>query len=136
MVTANCEKRRRVFEQEPAARIVMTEFEKRSSETCCVNLAYVVMPDHIHWMFQLTDAGDLSQVVARTKGRSAFQIGQTSGSRGRIWQPGFYDHAVRREEDLENLAKYLIHNPVRAGLVAKPNQYPYWWSTWHTPDRA
>ena len=136
MITTACEKRRRVFRQERAARIVMTELAQRSNEGHCVNLAYVVMPDHIHWMLQLTATGELSQVVARTKGRSAFQISEKTGIAGRIWQSGFHDHAIRREEDLVSLANYVIHNPVRAGLVAAPDQYPYWWSTWHSPDRA
>jgi REP element-mobilizing transposase RayT len=109
----------------------MGEFEARSVEGSCVNLAYVVMPDHIHWMFQLTAQGELSEIVARTKGRSAHRINQTNGGHGRIWQSGYYDHAIRKEEDIENLANYLIHNPVRAGLVPEPDRYPYWWSTWH-----
>ena len=39
---------------------------------------------------------------------------------------------MRREEDLENLANYTIFNPVRAGLVTRHEDYPYWWSRWHT----
>ena len=131
MITTACDQRRRIFENACSARIVMREFVARSVEGGCVNLAYVVMPDHVHWMIQLTAQGELSEIVARTKGRSARRINRSNSEFGRIWQPGFYDHAIRKEEDIENLANYLIHNPVRAGLVPEPERYPYWWSMWH-----
>ena len=82
-------------------------------------------------MLQLLRGQDLSKLVARTKGRSARLINRALGCRGSCWQAGFHDHAVRRIEDLENLASYTILNPVRAGLVARREEYPYWWSRWH-----
>ena len=136
MVTATCDMRRPVFGREQEARIAMDEFDAQAREGNCVNLAYVVMPDHVHWIFQLTSNGRLSGVVAKAKGRSAHRINRLKNRRGRIWQPGFHDHAVRQEEDLENLANYVIHNPVRAGLVVEPGDYRYWWSAWHPRHRA
>ena len=45
----------------------------------------------------------------------------------------FYDRAVRKEEDLRKLAQYTINNPVRAGLVGSPKDYPYSWHIWKNP---
>ena len=109
----------------------MSEIRQREVENVCDNLCFVIMPDHIHWMFQLLADAELSKVVARTKGRAALRINRTFGRSGRIWQDGFHDHAARRDEVLENLANYIIHNPVRAGIVDIPDDYPYWWSRWH-----
>lgn len=136
MVTTACHRRRTLLGTDAAARIMIDEFLAREYEACCVSLAYVVMPDHVHWMMQLLPGHDLSRVVATTKGRASLRINRLNGTRGRFWQPNFYDHAVRREEDLENLAHYLIMNPVRAGLVEQADKYRYWWSTWHPRDRA
>ena len=47
-----------------------------------------------------------------------------------VFQKGFYDHAVRDDEDLRALARYLVANPVRAGLVDRVNDYPHWDAVW------
>ncbi len=78
----------------------------------------------------------MEKLVGRTKGRSARRINAVDGRQGRIWQPGFHDHAVRAEESIEAAANYMIHNPVRAGLVADPHEYPYWDTVWHQRCRA
>ena len=42
-----------------------------------------------------------------------------------LWQDGFYDHVLRREEDSLAIAAYIVANPVRAGLVKSVTEYPY-----------
>jgi len=49
---------------------------------------------------------------------------------GEVWQEGFHDHALRREEDLQATARYIIGNPVRAGLVPSVRDYPHWDAIW------
>jgi REP element-mobilizing transposase RayT len=46
------------------------------------------------------------------------------------WQEGFHDHALRREEDLRDIARYIVLNPVRAGLVRNIREYPLWDAVW------
>ena len=89
------------------------------------NLAWVVMPDHLHWLLQL-QSGSLGACLQRLKSRSARSIGDA----GSIWQTGYHDHAIRRDESLRGVANYLLHNPVRAGLCEQPQDYPYAWSRW------
>ncbi len=91
---------------------------------------FVVMPDHLHWLIELGDELSLSEVVGRMKSYSARQVRLGSGSRGRVWQAGFHDHALRREEDLWDIARYVIANPVRAGLVRSVRDYPLWDAAW------
>ena len=47
-----------------------------------------------------------------------------------VWQRGFYDHAIRREENLRNVARYIVANPLRAGLVQQIGDYPLWDAIW------
>ncbi len=93
------------------------------------SLAWVVMPDHLHWLFQLR-RGDLATIVCRMKARSSLAINRRNGTCGRLWQKGYYDRALRREEDLRSAARYIIMNPVRAGLVQKVGDYPLWDAIW------
>jgi len=94
------------------------------------SLAWVVMPDHVHWLFSLGDGRDLSRVMGEFKGVSARGINRSLGRRGRVWQRGFYDHALRREEDLADVARYIVANPLRAGLATRLGDYPHWDARW------
>ena len=94
-------------------------------------LAFVVMPDHIHWLFVLAKNISLSSVVANMKRHSARQINKSCGCQGsRIWQRGFHDHALRREEDVIHVARYIVANPLRAGLVSRIGDYSLWDAAW------
>ena len=93
-------------------------------------LAYVVMPDHLHWLMQLHSQHSLSNAVMSVKGRSALEINRVRQAGGMVWEPGFHDHALRREEDLQDVARYVVCNPLRAGLVGRINDYPLWDAVW------
>jgi putative transposase len=92
-------------------------------------LSYVVMPDHVHWLVQL-DKKPLSQIVHSAKSISAHLINNQIGRRGRIWQDGYYDRSVRNEDELLNMARYIVMNPIRAGLVKSIRDYPLWDAVW------
>ncbi|MCG8393193.1 MAG: transposase [Pseudomonadales bacterium] len=87
-------------------------------------LCYVLMPDHLHWLFQLGADESLSRVMLRVKGRSGRLCGQA------VWQKGYHDHAVRKEESIRDMARYIVANPLRAGLVRSLKDYPYWSAAW------
>ncbi len=93
-------------------------------------LAYVIMPDHLHWLMQLTGDRTLSEVVHQIKSVSAHRINHHLQDSGPVWQRGFHDHAVRRDEDIRKLARYVIANPLRAGLVENISEYPLWDVCW------
>jgi REP element-mobilizing transposase RayT len=93
-------------------------------------LAYVVMPDHLHWLIQLEAGIPLGSVMQAVKSVSGHRINRYLGQKGRVWQSRYHDHAVRREEDIRALACYVIGNPLRAGLVNTINDYPLWDAIW------
>jgi REP element-mobilizing transposase RayT len=89
------------------------------AETLC----YVLMPDHLHWLMVLHE-GTLSEAVQLLKGRSSHAIGQA------VWQANYFDHAVREEEDLRKMARYIAANPLRANLVERIGDYSLWDAVW------
>jgi hypothetical protein len=68
--------------------------------------------------------------MQRVKSRSAIAINRHRGSDVRIWQRGYQDHALRKEEDVRAVARYVIGNPLRAGLVQRIGNYALWDAVW------
>ena len=93
-------------------------------------LAWVLIPDHVHWLLQLGEKCGLSLVVNRLKSASGRQANRVLDRRGPFWQKAFHDHALREEEDLRKVARYMVANPLRAGLVDTINDYPFWNAIW------
>jgi putative transposase len=105
--------------------VVVRELGEGTVET----LAWVLMPDHLHWLLVL-GAADLGAVVRTLKSRSAIAVNRALGRDGPVWQKGYHDHAVRGEEDLRAVARYVVANPVRARLVERVGDYPLWDAVW------
>jgi len=122
--------RRPLFSDLPVGRLVVDALRWHDSSERTRTIAFVVMPDHLHWLFQLTGSQPLSAVMQGVKKASARAVNARLSRRGPIWQPGFHDHAVRREEDLRNIARYVVYNPVRARLVQSVRDYPLWDAMW------
>jgi len=130
MVTTCCDYRKPVFRNVKLGKLLVDELRRSDTEFRTYTYAYVVMPDHLHWLFQLLPRNSLSSVVRRVKGRSAYRLNQFVGRTGAIWQPGFHDRLIRAEESLEVVDNYVIHNPVRAGIVTAVDEYPLWDVRW------
>lgn len=93
-------------------------------------LAWVLMPDHSHWLLQLGERDSLSRVVNRMKSASARYTNLARCTSGTVWAKAFHDHGLRKEEDLQSVARYVIANPLRAGLVSRIGDYPFWNAVW------
>ena len=89
-------------------------------------ICFVVMPDHLHWLFQLQDKVPLATLMREVKGKSSYLINKSASSKRKIWQPGYYDSLIRSEEHLRDVSRYIIANPLRAGIVKNVRDYPYW----------
>jgi REP element-mobilizing transposase RayT len=86
----------------------------------------MVMPDHFHMVAGRKEM-PLSAVIHSLKSYSAKRINAAFGRSGVVWQRGYHDHAIRKDEDLNEIIWYCLNNPVRAGLVADFYDYPYWY---------
>jgi REP element-mobilizing transposase RayT len=93
-------------------------------------LAWVLMPDHVHWLLEMGRGMSMERVVARMKSASGVRANRVLSRAGPLWQPAFHDRALRREDDLRSVARYIVANPLRAGLVERIGDYPFWNCAW------
>jgi putative transposase len=91
-------------------------------------IAYCFMPDHLHLLVHgQNQTSDLKRFVARAKQFSGYYYAQTFGER--LWQRYGYERVVRDSEPTNIVVKYLLENPLRARLVARVQDYPYFGSS-------
>jgi putative transposase len=86
--------------------------------------AYCFMPDHCHILAgSLSETCDLAQAVRAYKGVSATRA-RKLGVRN-LWQRDYYEHILRSSESVNSVAAYIFANPVRAGLIKNPMDWPF-----------
>jgi putative transposase len=91
----------------------------------------VVMPDHVHLALvpRCRPEGPvpIPEIMQAIKGASSHRINKLLNRRGKVWQEESFDRALRKEEQFEAKLYYMLENPVRAGLVINPLDYPWIW---------
>jgi REP element-mobilizing transposase RayT len=131
LITMVTHERRKLFESFPLARLAINQLSRVDAEKSASTFAFVVMPDHIHWLCQLNGEVTLSRVVQKFKSAVTRELRlQATDSPRAVWQKGFHDHAIRKDEDIAAIARYVIENPVRAGLVSDVRDYSHWNCIW------
>ena len=86
---------------------------------------YMIMPDHMHLFAAFSPPSpSLSRWVKALGGTLSKRLRETSGE-GTHWQKDFFDHVIRSEESYMEKLEYVRQNPVRAGLVKRPEDWPY-----------
>jgi len=95
----------------------------------------VVMPDHVHLILQPTWQDDgttltLSEILRLIRGRSAREVNQLLRRKGPVWRSESFDHQLRTEESLIQKCEYVAMNPVRRGLCASPDEWPWLYRAW------
>ncbi|MCD7097763.1 transposase [Stenotrophomonas sp. MMGLT7] len=93
-------------------------------------LCWVLMPDHWHGLLRLRSRGTLAAAMRHAKGRSAHAVNRARGRSGQVWAPAYHGHALRRDDDVLHSARYIVANPLRAGLARRLGDYPYWDAIW------
>ncbi|MDI1232436.1 MAG: transposase [Methylobacter sp.] len=124
------ERKQRYFADFHCARLVVKEMRFLHGANDVNSLAWVIMPDHVHWLFQLTENKSLSDVMKYFKARSAQRVNGYLKRQGRLWQNAFHDHAIRKDEDIKAIARYIVANPLRGGLVEHIGDYSLWDAIW------
>ena len=131
LITTVTYQRKALFSDFRCGRIITHELMHADGNQYTDTLAYVVMPDHLHWLISLSDKASLSMVVGAMKRHSARQVNKFLNRTGQpVWQRGFHDHALRSEESVIEAARYIIANPLRAGLAKRVGDYPLWDAVW------
>ncbi len=128
LITTVTHQRCPFFQEYKSGRCVVSAL--MAAERSALTLSYVVMPDHLHWLMQLKENATLSRVMQFVKSSSAKSYNQLSSRQCSVWSKGFHDRALRCEEDVQDYARYIVANPLRAGLVDKVGDYPLWDAIW------
>ena len=86
--------------------------------------AYCFMPDHLHLLVEgQSDDADLIAFAKDVKQRVAYR--QRCKRAGPVWQKGYYERVLRDDEATLIVARHILENPVRKGLVREPRDYAF-----------
>ncbi|UGB38267.1 REP-associated tyrosine transposase [Frateuria soli] len=129
LITTTTACRRPLFAAEGPARTACLALTDPSNRADAALLAWVLMPDHWHGLLQLGDE-PLGGVINRLKAGATRALRMKHLVEGPVWDRGYHDHALRADEDVRNAARYLVANPLRAGLATHVLDYPYWNAVW------
>jgi putative transposase len=130
LVTTLCHDHHRRFLHWSTASLVASKLEEPELWGGSRLLCWVLMPDHLHMLIELEERRSLSALIQRVKSVTARVVNHAEDRSGSLWMPGFHDHALRAEEDVADVVRYIIGNPVRAGLVETVGAYPFWNTIW------
>src|SRR5678810_653880 len=114
-LTICTDRRRAVFKKREAALWVTSHIQQFFEPKQFAVISYCVMPDHVHLLLEgATDGADFKAVVHDWKVKTGYEWKRRTGQR--LWQEGFYDHVLREEESVRSVVRYILDNPIRAGL--------------------
>jgi len=91
--------------------------------------AWVFLPDHWHAIFYPAHPLTIGRVMESIKDAATKRINRSRREVGRLLQPRFFDRALRTVKEYNEKVEYIHLNPVRAGLVSRPEDWP--WSSVH-----
>ena len=119
-ITINCQKRftNQLATTEMAGRLLETVRHRQEKFLWWPHL-FLLLPDHLHALLSFPPSGKpMKLVVNKWKEWTAKELGL-------VWQRGFFEHRLRQEESRREKADYILQNPVRKKLVARPEEWPF-----------
>jgi REP element-mobilizing transposase RayT len=122
-----------VFTDPNVVAMVLEHFRRTSRSRGFAILAYCFMPDRVHLLVEATACDASLKPLAKTLKQGTGQMWARRTGR-RLWQEGYYDRVLRDGDDPRTIARYILANPVRAGLVSDPAEYPFAGSDLWTVD--
>jgi len=134
-LTFCCAERRDVFTDGAVVELARTQISTTALHERFAILAYCFMPDHVHLLVEgMTDAADLRRFAKLAKQRSGALYARRFGQA--LWQQGYHERVLRDADDAPAIARYILENPVRSGLVANPHEHPCSFVTSGLPGRV
>ncbi len=116
--------KRHLFVTPAAVELVLSQFLRVADKERFSILAYCFMPDHVHLLIEgLRDDSNARKFIVKSKQCSAHAHAKEFGTR--LWQPWGYEHVLRDDESAVTTARYILENPVRAGLAKAVTEYPF-----------
>jgi REP element-mobilizing transposase RayT len=119
-------RRRPILAAPQTAAILKSEWESAPARHGWNVARYVIMPDHVHFICApWQEASSLEIFVGKWKEWTAKRMIRELNCTRPVWQLEFSDHLIRSEESCAEKWNYVYQNPVRAGLVERPEDWPY-----------
>jgi putative transposase len=123
-VTICCFNRRRIFASRGRCSWLLELFRSECADRQFAVHAYCLMPDHFHFLAEgLGATDDLLNLIKSFKLKTSRTYARQTGQI--LWQRKFFDHILRSNESVESVARYIWMNPVRKGLSAAAQAYPF-----------
>ena len=127
-ITCRVLPRRRHLSDSEFATLAQVIAERRAEHRFLLT-AWVFLPDHWHAIFYPRHPLTISRVMEAIKDGATKRINRSRRETGTLWQPRFFDRALRTVEEYNAKVEYIHWNPVKAGLVSRPEEWP--WSSVH-----
>ena len=83
------------------------------------------MPDHVHLLLTVGNGMTIEEAMQLIEGRFSFRLKKEFGHAGEVWHRGFSEAQVMNQASFETHRNYIAENPVKAGLVRSPQEYPF-----------
>ncbi len=115
----------RLLQSERNAGLLIDVLRSLVAEHCFKLLDFVIMPDHVHLLIEVGGDMTVEKAMQLIKGRFSHRLSHEFDYKGEVWQRGFAEEQVFGKESDEKHRDYIAMNPVKAGLVQTPEQYPY-----------
>ena len=124
-ITAAAWGRRSIFQTDRMAGLFLDVLRENRAKGRFQVHEFVLMKDHFHALVTPAPEVSLGKCAQYIKGGFSFRAKKELGFTGEIWQAGYNEHRVKHARDYAQHVRYIHENPVRAGLCAKPGDWPY-----------
>src|SRR5581483_7707160 len=124
-VTSVTDRRRLLLRSESLCDLLLDVFRDNRNRSRLLLHEFVIMRDHLHAI--LTPAPEISveKAMQFIKGGFSYRAKRELGFKSEIWQPGFTQHRIKDSDDYHQQVEYIWNNPVKAGFVLAPEEFPY-----------
>ncbi len=122
-ITGSTYGKKRLFQSPQLAELLLDVLYHYREEQKYLLHEFVIMPNHSHLL--ITPRQTLERSLQLIKGGFSFRARKELRFGGEVWQTSFFDRRVRDTEEYDRMRIYIHQNPVRAGLVACADEYPY-----------
>ena len=124
-VTTKASQDRALFRATEIAETVVETLQHYRSRGEYLLHEFVLMPDHLHVLITPSSTISLEKAMQFIKGGSSYRLHHERGQKIDLWHAGFHDWTIRDAVDWNAKAQYIRLNPVKAGLVERPEDWPY-----------
>ena len=122
-ITIATAQRAPTFQHRSAVDMCLAALSETAARHSLKVLAYCFMPDHLHLLVEANQGANLIRFMKAFKQVTSFRYKKQTGRP--VWQKGYYDHILRDDEHVLDVAAYILGNPVRQGLAASVGDYPF-----------